>query len=346
MGGEKLTLDIRNITFRYPGSKRNILDGIDLSISDREIFTLLGGSGSGKTTLLNIIAGFFQPLKGSILLDGRDITHQRTEKRRIGVVFQDYALFPHMTVEGNIGFGPRSRGFSRGKVRSITDDMLNLVGLEGYSKRGTSELSGGEKQRVALARTLAVRPKVILLDEPLSALDAKLRESLRRDLKRILMEQNVITLYITHDQSEALSLSDRIGFLKDGRILEEGYPKQIYWNPRRRKTAEFMGFMNSVHVTGISGNDLISELGDIPCKGDRRPILMMFRPESASMEKMEGLMIRGIVRRSEYRGRDHLLDITSEKRSYRVLAPHDIVYRNGDRIVIYVPYGSLVPIYR
>ncbi len=296
--------------------------------------------------MLNIIAGFFKPLKGRVILDGRDITHERCDKRGIGVVFQDYALFPHMTVEGNIGFGPRSRGFSRKKVRTITDDMLDLVGLEGYSGRSTSKLSGGEKQRVALARTLAVKPKVILLDEPLSALDTSLRESLRRDLKMILREQRIITLYITHDQSEALSLSDRIGFLNDGRILEEGSPKQIYWRPVRRKTASFMGFKNSVKVVGIKGNNLVSELGDIPWNPDRKPIEMMFRPESATMEETEGLMINGIVRGSEYRGRDHLLDVTSNGIVYRILAPPDSDHGRGENIVIYVPFGSLVPIYR
>ncbi|MCK5774483.1 MAG: ABC transporter ATP-binding protein [Thermoplasmata archaeon] len=346
MGGEGLSLVITDLSFRYPGSKSNVLDGIDLSISDREIFTLLGGSGSGKTTLLNVIAGFIKPLTGHIVLDGKDLTHERSEKRQIGIVFQDYALFPHMTVEGNVGFGPRAMGLSRKRVRSVTDDMLGLVGLEGYSARIPSELSGGEKQRVALARTLAVRPKVILLDEPLSALDTSLRESLRKDLKRILREQNIITLYITHDQSEALSISDRIGFLSEGRILEEGNPDQIYWRPTIKRTAEFMGLMNSIRIIKRNGSQLVSELGDIPWKGDNRPIDMMFRPESACMEKREGIEIKGRVKGSEYRGRDHLVDITSGKRSYRVLAPHDSVFMKGEKITVYVSFGSLVPIYR
>ena len=338
-----MTLEICGLSFGYPGARKMTLDGIDLMIDDDQIYSLLGGSGSGKTTLLNLIAGFISPSSGKIILDGKEITSERIERRNIGVVFQDYALFPHMTVEGNIGFGPRARGFSRKKVGKITSEMIELVGLEGYSKRRPSELSGGEKQRVALARTLAVRPKVILLDEPLSALDTSLRESIRNELRAILREQKVITLYVTHDRSEALSLSDRIGVLNGGKIIEEGSPRQIYWRPRDIKTARFMGFSNSIPFNGPKNGLLTTEYGDVPMKVDRGMNRLMFRPESANFTGDGGITIDGMITGVEYRGNDQLLDVRSGARKFRIVAPSHLQFQMGEKVLFTIPYSSLVP---
>ncbi|WP_457941278.1 ABC transporter ATP-binding protein [Mesorhizobium sp. 10J20-29] len=220
------------------------LDRVDLDIAENEFFTLLGPSGCGKTTLLRLIAGFELPTQGSIALGGEDISQLPPHRRPVNTVFQSYALFPHLTVAENIGFGLRMLGRSSADIRQTTERMLALVQLEQMAGRSISQLSGGQQQRVALARALAPAPKVLLLDEPLAALDLKLRKTMQIELKRLQAQTGITFVFVTHDQEEALTMSDRIAVMKAGQILHVGTPKEIYESPSHRFVANFIGDIN------------------------------------------------------------------------------------------------------
>lgn len=237
-------LAVERVGKAYPGTGEApafTLSDVSLRIPPRGVFTLLGPSGCGKTTLLRLIAGFETPDSGDIRLDGRSITADPPNRRPVNTVFQSYALFPHMNVAENIAFGLRRRGLTGAAVRTRVDAMAALVRLQGLEERRPSQLSGGQQQRVALARALAPAPKLLLLDEPLSALDAKLRDEMRHELKRIQRETGIAFLFVTHDQEEALALSDEIAVMKSGRVEQIGAPQTVYARPATRFVAEFMG---------------------------------------------------------------------------------------------------------
>jgi len=219
---------------------------VDLEIKPGEFVSILGPSGSGKTTLLRLLAGFQQPETGSIILSGRDITALPTASRNIGMVFQDYALFPHLDVFHNIAYGLKTQKADKDTIRAKVNELLELVSLAGYEKRRIDELSGGEKQRVALARAIAPEPELLLFDEPLSALDVKLRKGLRREIKRIQQRLGFTAVYVTHDQEEAMSISDRIAVMNNGRISQIGSPEELYNNPVDFFTADFIGILNRI----------------------------------------------------------------------------------------------------
>jgi putative spermidine/putrescine transport system ATP-binding protein len=223
-----------------------VVKGANLSFSKGEFVTLLGPSGCGKTTILRMIAGFERPTSGTILVEGKDISTLPPNQRQIGMVFQAYALFPNMNVEDNVGFGLRIAGMGRDERRVRVEEMLKLIGLGGYGKRFPFELSGGQQQRVALARALAPRPRMLLLDEPLSALDAKIRVSLRQEIRAIQRDLGITTIFVTHDQEEALSISDRIVVMSAGNIEQVGTPFEIYNKPATRFVATFVGQLNTL----------------------------------------------------------------------------------------------------
>jgi len=225
------------------------LDDVSVNIRTGEFFTLLGPSGCGKTTLLRLIAGFEMPSAGAILLEGADITTLPPNKRPVNTVFQSYALFPHLTVAENVGFGLQMLGRPKAEVAATTARMLALVKLEALAGRKTSQLSGGQQQRVALARALAPAPKVLLLDEPLSALDLKLRKDMQIELKRLQLETGITFIFVTHDQEEALTMSDRIGVMSAGKLQQVGSPKDIYNHPVNRFVASFIGESNFLPAT-------------------------------------------------------------------------------------------------
>ena len=231
------------------------LDDVSVKIRQGEFFTLLGPSGCGKTTLLRLIAGFETPTSGQILLDGADITHLPPNKRPVNTVFQSYALFPHLTVAQNIAFGLEMQDRPRTEIKQTVARMLALVQLEPMADRKTSQLSGGQQQRVALARALAPAPKVLLLDEPLSALDLKLRKEMQIELKRLQMETGITFVFVTHDQEEALTMSDRIAVMSAGHIQQVGSPREIYTRPANRFVASFIGETN--FLTGQSDGSRI-----------------------------------------------------------------------------------------
>ena len=284
------------------------LHKINVHVKEGEFFTFLGPSGCGKTTTLRIIAGLLAPDAGRVLLGGQDITFAAPEKRDVNTVFQNYALFPHMNVEKNISYGLRMQGMKKAEWKEKVREMLRLVQLEGYEKRMPSELSGGQCQRVAIARAVVLQPKILLLDEPLGALDLKLRRQMQTELKEIQKRLGIAFVYITHDQEEALNMSDRIAVMRDGRFEQMGTPEMIYEHPFTRFAAEFIGQTNilSCRVAQVGGEGLVLEYagrrfparkaefdvqsGDEVCLALRTE-RMRFSPEAEEECALPGLLI-------------------------------------------------------
>jgi putative spermidine/putrescine transport system ATP-binding protein len=238
-------VQVRNLNLNFGPHKA--LDDLSLDFPDGQFFGLLGPSGSGKTTLLRCIAGFIYPETGTVRIGGQPVDNVPVEKREIGMMFQNYALFPNMNVADNVSFGLRVRGVNDDEMKRRVGETLELVQLSRLSERRPHQLSGGQKQRVALARAIVTQPRVLLLDEPLSALDKALRVDMQIELKRIQREVGITTIFVTHDQEEALTLSDRIGILKDGKLIQQGPPREIYNSPGNRFTAAFLGEINMVN---------------------------------------------------------------------------------------------------
>lgn len=259
----EVSLELKEIKKSFTEGEA-VLDNISLEISKGEFITLLGSSGCGKTTTLRIIAGLEQPDAGSVWLDGREVTGLEPNQRDVNTVFQNYALFPHMNVAENIGYGLKLKKVPKSEIRKKVCQMLELVQLEGYEKRKPSELSGGQKQRVAIARALVNNPKVLLLDEPLGALDLQLRRAMQIELKHLQKKLGITFIYITHDQEEAINMSDRIAVMKDGRIEQIGTPDEIYNHPKTSYVATFVGNANILHgvAESIQGENAIVKIGN------------------------------------------------------------------------------------
>lgn len=255
-----MDMDIELIAVSKSYGAERVVKDVDLAIPRGEFVSILGPSGCGKTTTLNMIAGFHEPSGGTIRIRGRDEAGVPPEKRNIGLVFQNYALFPHMTVAENVGFGLRMQGQSQGEIGEGVQRALRSVHLEGYEDRYPKELSGGQQQRTALARAIAPRPSVLLLDEPLSNLDLKLREAMRIELKEIQQELGMTFVYVTHDQEEAMIMSDRIVVMSDGVVVQVGSPNAIYQRPKTTFVADFIGKSNILGVAGAEQRDALVAL--------------------------------------------------------------------------------------
>ena len=259
----EVSLELKEIKKSFTEGEA-VLDNISLEISKGEFITLLGSSGCGKTTTLRIIAGLEQPDAGSVWLDGREVTGLEPNQRDVNTVFQNYALFPHMNVAENIGYGLKLKKVPKSEIRKKVSQMLELVQLKGYEKRKPSELSGGQKQRVAIARALVNNPKVLLLDEPLGALDLQLRRAMQIELKHLQKKLGITFIYITHDQEEAINMSDRIAVMRDGCIEQIGTPDEIYNHPKTSYVATFVGNANILHgvAESIQGENAIVKIGN------------------------------------------------------------------------------------
>jgi len=296
------------------------LDNVSVTINSNEFFTLLGPSGCGKTTLLRVIAGFLDPTSGAVALDGEDILPKAPYERPVNTVFQSYALFPHLTVAQNIAFGLEMLERPKAEIKSTVDEMLALVRMEPMADRRTSEISGGQQQRVALARALAPRPKVLLLDEPLSALDFKLRKEMQIELKRLQTETGITFVFVTHDQEEALTMSDRIAVMNAGRIEQVGRGEEIYSAPRTAFAASFVGEANTIHgrVTDAQGDSARIETAHGSFVG-RNPTglsagdaaILFVRPEAMQLEGGEN-DLNATLQRRDLEGPFVTLHMTSD----------------------------------
>ncbi|OUN06127.1 ABC transporter ATP-binding protein [Flavonifractor sp. An92] len=305
------TIELQDISYRYGESLA--LDQVRLQIRKGEFFTLLGPSGCGKTTMLRILAGFLTPTQGKILVDGQDITAVPPERRGMGIVFQNYALFPNMTVEENIVYGLQVRRCSKGEIQKKCGYFLELTGLEELRRRKIDQLSGGQQQRVAIARALIVEPKMLLLDEPLSNLDVALRVKMRQEIREIQETTGITTLFITHDQQEALSVSDRVAVLDRGRVQQVGTPMEIYDTPANDFVAQFVGVSNRLDPRDGAAMGLPE---------DQRYI----RPEQLRLTR-EGPGAPVTVRKVCFEGAVYQYTVASEHASYQVAA----VNRGGRR---------------
>lgn len=263
---KKILLSVQGVSKFF--GENEVLKALSLDVYEGEFLTLLGPSGCGKTTLLRLIAGLEEPTKGSILLDGKDMTALPPEKRPLNTVFQNYALFPHMNVAQNVAYGLKIRKTPRKEIAQKVDEALGLVQLSGYGKRSPAQLSGGQRQRVAIARAIVLAPRLLLLDEPLGALDLQLRRQMQQELKRLQKALGITFIYVTHDQEEALNMSDRIAVMREGRICQLGAPQEIYEHPNSMFTAQFIGQTNLLHaqVKGVKDNEVTLSLAgsDIP----------------------------------------------------------------------------------
>jgi len=298
------------------------LSDINLTIDTGEFFTLLGPSGCGKTTLLRCIAGFEAPSSGSLRINGDEVAGKGPNQRPVNTVFQNYALFPHMSVAQNIGFGLKMQGRRRSEIDATVAEMLRLVRMEPMAERKPSEISGGQQQRVALARALAPRPRVLLLDEPLSALDLKLRKEMQGELKRLQSETGITFVFVTHDQEEALTMSDRIAVMSAGRILQLGTPHEIYHSPADRFVADFIGDTNFLTLPVVEASGGIATLtlpggqtaparlppGMIPVPGQK--VTAVLRPEQAMLVAAEGAAMLATVSGSTFFGTDTHIHLT------------------------------------
>ena len=283
-----------------------VLKNLDLTIEEEEFLTLLGPSGCGKTTILRIIGGFEEPDSGQVLFEGKDITKIPPHLRPINTVFQQYALFPHMNVEENVGFGLRMKGVNKEEIKKRVERMLKLVNLAGYGKRRVDQLSGGQKQRIAIARALVNEPEVLLLDEPLGALDMKLRKEMQLELKRMQQELGITFIFVTHDQEEALTMSDRIVVMNEGVIQQMGDPKDIYDEPQNRFVADFIGDSNIVEGVMHADYDVSFSGHRFVCvdKGfaPEEPVDIVLRPEDLELVLPEQGMLVGKVESCLFRG--------------------------------------------
>lgn len=315
--------------------------GLDLELERGNILALLGPSGCGKTTTLRAIAGFEPPSAGDIEINGESVAGENIfvppEKRRVGVVFQDYALFPHLTVERNIAFG-----LTGNKKGNRVAEVISLARLDGLGDRMPHELSGGQQQRVALARALAPGPSVVLLDEPFSNLDASLRAEVRRDMKQILTDAGATSIFVTHDQAEALSLADEVAVMLDGRIVQTAPPEALYHNPATKEIAAFVGDANFLAGTSDGNGKVRCALGELPARGAASgEVEVMVRPESLRLESSEGGGARVLDR--EFYGHDQLVRLaldSGEEITARLESGHG--FDAGDRVSVRIAGKAVV----
>ena len=313
-------VSLKDIVVDFDGER--ILDELSLDIHDKEFVTFLGPSGCGKTTTLRVIAGFITPKSGNVFFDGKDIASVPPYKRQVNTVFQKYALFPHLNVYENVAFGLRLKKLPEETIRPKVLEMLETVGLRGFERRSINQLSGGQQQRVAIARSLVNQPRVLLLDEPLGALDLKLRKEMQLELKRLQREMNITFVYVTHDQEEALTMSDTVVVMNKGNIQQIGSPQDIYNEPRNAFVAKFIGDSNI--VDGIMEKDFLVSFGgqEFACvdRGfkPREPVQVVVRPEDVDIVPPSAGKLTGLVREVIFKGVHFEMHVECEGREWLI----------------------------
>ena len=316
---ENLIVSLKDIVVEFDGQK--VLDGLSLDIHDKEFVTFLGPSGCGKTTTLRVIAGFVTPKSGNVFFDGKDIANMPPYKRPVNTVFQKYALFPHLDVFENIAFGLRIAKVPEEEIRERVTEMLGVVSLKGFEKRRVDQLSGGQQQRVAIARALVNRPKVLLLDEPLGALDLRLRKDMQNELKRIQQQMGITFIYVTHDQEEALTMSDTVVVMDKGRIQQIGTPEDIYNEPKNAFVADFIGESNILNGTMVRDNVVKMYGKEFPCVdggfAENEPVDVVIRPEDIDIVPVEQGQLVGTVTNVTFKGMQY--DIIVDFRGFKWL---------------------------
>ncbi|HSC99996.1 MAG TPA: ABC transporter ATP-binding protein [Casimicrobiaceae bacterium] len=333
-------LAIENVSVAYDGTR--VLSDVTLDVARGELVALLGSSGCGKTTLLRSIAGFVSPQAGRIRVEGRDITGLPPEKRGTAMMFQSYALWPHMSVAGNIGYGLRMRGAAKDVIARRIDEMLALLQMQGFGPRSVTQLSGGQRQRVALGRALAVDPKLLLLDEPMSNLDYKVRIELRHELRALQKRIGITAVYVTHDREEALTLADRIAVLDAGKVVQYGSPEQIFHQPASAFVAGFMGADNAIALTRASDGTLVGAK-DLPAG---EPVTAHFRSDVARIDASgeavgaTDLKLSGEVIQTLYVGQGYRYRVRTDGADVWAHASHRI--DEGAPVAVVVPRDALL----
>lgn len=343
-------LTIKNLKKVFDG--KAAIDDVSFEIKKGEFFTFLGPSGCGKTTLLRSIAGFNKPDEGAIYIGDKEITNIPAEKREVGLVFQNYALFPHMNVFDNIAYGLKVKKLSKSDINKKVTDVLKLIRLEGYEKRKITELSGGEQQRVALARALVIEPEVLLLDEPLCNLDAKLRDEMRFEIKELQRKLKITTIFVTHDQSEALTMSQRIAVFRSGKCVQIGTPQEIYANPKNRFVADFIGVTNLFEIKNINSNSEYDEIeieGNIKLNINKSDVAkyISIRPEHIVIyEENNGNenTIEGEIKEVHFNGNisDYVIDIGGNTiKASRINSFTGAIFEKGSKVFLEIPRNAI-----
>lgn len=345
-------INLKDITVSYDG-KVDILKKLNIDIEEGKLVSLLGPSGCGKTTTLRVVAGFIQPKNGQFICEKEDYTYIPVHKRNFGLVFQSYALFPHLTVFDNVAFGLKMQKVDKKDIKKAVEEILEVVDLKGYNSRYPKELSGGQRQRVALARALVIKPKLLLLDEPLSNLDAKLRLKMRAEIRKLQQKLGITTIFVTHDQEECFSISDKVAVMNGGLIEQYDTPEEIYTNPSSEFVARFVGFENFIELDKIGDNIYQSKSGvkfitDISDKDTKikEKLVGTIRPDNIKIidneSEAENNILEGIVDVRTYLGKEYQYSISTEVGTILVNANNEKIYNQGNEIKLYLPANKLV----
>lgn len=345
-------INLKDITVSYDG-KVDILKKLNIDIEEGKLVSLLGPSGCGKTTTLRVVAGFIQPKNGQFICEKEDYTYIPVHKRNFGLVFQSYALFPHLTVFDNVAFGLKMQKVDKKDIKKAVEEILEVVDLKGYNSRYPKELSGGQRQRVALARALVIKPKLLLLDEPLSNLDAKLRLKMRAEIRKLQQKLGITTIFVTHDQEECFSISDKVAVMNGGLIEQYDTPEEIYTNPSSEFVARFVGFENFIELDKIgdniyqskSGAKFITHISDKDTK-TKEKLVGTIRPDNIKIidneSEAENNILEGIVDVRTYLGKEYQYSISTEVGTILVNANNEKIYNQGNEVKLYLPANKLV----
>ncbi|MGL5380929.1 ABC transporter ATP-binding protein [Clostridium sp.] len=338
-------INLQNINVSYD-KKNNILENLNLKVKKGELVSLLGPSGCGKTTTLRVVAGFIDPKAGKFLLGDKDYTNIPVHNRNFGLVFQSYALFPHLTVEENVAFGLKMKKVAKGEIDRKVAEILETVDMTHLAKRFPKELSGGQRQRVAIARALVIEPSLLLLDEPLSNLDAKLRLKMRVEIRKLQQKLGITTLFVTHDQEECFSISDRVAVLNKGVIEQFDTPENIYSNPATEFVARFVGFENFIDLKKVSENTYANEAGEkftVDRAKDKSEVKGTIRPDDIKIvnEDLENT-IEGTIEIRTFLGKAYQYDVKTSMGSIIVNSENSVVYEKGNKIKLQLPSNKIV----